>query len=175
VNWHEADAYATWVGKRLPSLLELEYATRGGSAYRSWSGAATDLKLADQVHFGQRNAGPLPRESATGDVTPGGIRALSGNVREWTATPRDTELWRFSRRNEPAFRALVQYPWSESAHGKALFYFAIGGSFATDHADFHLASTPRVTAAEDDLGFRCAADLASAEAAVELGRFSFAR
>jgi formylglycine-generating enzyme required for sulfatase activity len=70
VTWDEASAYARWAGKRLPSIVEWEYAVRGGSDYR--------------VHAGSAGAA----NGAVRDVTPDtGLARLCGGVSEWTATP----------------------------------------------------------------------------------------
>lgn len=59
VSWAEACAYARWQGKRLPTLVEWEYAVRGGRSYRRAS-----------------------------DGQASGTRGLCDELLEWTATPR---------------------------------------------------------------------------------------
>jgi formylglycine-generating enzyme required for sulfatase activity len=88
VTLEEARAYATWVGKRLPTLIEWEYVVRGGDAYRPYSCAVKGQELdASQFNVdlrieGDRTAWPV-REGC--DVTPEGVRNLCSNVSEWTA------------------------------------------------------------------------------------------
>jgi iron(II)-dependent oxidoreductase len=72
VCWFEADAYARWAGRRLPTEAEWELAARGADATLS----NTDW----------RGAGPVDaRAFAAGDAA-SGCRQVLGNVWEWTAT-----------------------------------------------------------------------------------------
>lgn len=111
VTLHEAQAYAAWIGKRLPTAQEWMYAARGptGRYFPTDMPGQGAPRLgvnfrdhADSVSAGYMNAsspdarevflrfasptrGPLP-EVARDDRTPEGLLFMYGNVREWTET-----------------------------------------------------------------------------------------
>jgi iron(II)-dependent oxidoreductase len=72
VDWNQADAFARWTGKRLPSELEWEAATRG---------ADRDRANLDHLAFGCAPAGAYA--DACADC--GAVQML-GDVWEWTAS-----------------------------------------------------------------------------------------
>ena len=76
VSWYEARAYARFVGKELPTVIE-------------WNSAAIPAAARWVVPHGRyESAGPVKGGDPRG-VSPRGVYDLAGNVREWTVNARE--------------------------------------------------------------------------------------
>jgi formylglycine-generating enzyme required for sulfatase activity len=85
VDWEQADAFCRWVGKRLPSENEWEYAARGtpGRKY-PWGNEESGGEAC--LNRSNPRLGTCPVGGFPDDVTPLGILDMTGNVWEWTST-----------------------------------------------------------------------------------------
>ncbi|MFJ9038905.1 ergothioneine biosynthesis protein EgtB [Streptomyces sp. NPDC102406] len=124
VSWYEADAYARWAGRRLPTEAEWEKAARfdpvsGRSTRYPWGDADP---TPEHANLGQRHLRPAPVGSYPLGVSPLGVRQLIGDVWEWTAS------------DFLPYPGFVAYPYREYSE---VFFgpdhkVLRGGSFAVD-------------------------------------------
>lgn len=90
VTWHDARAYCAWIGGRLPSEIEWEYAARGeeGRVY-PW-GATFVAKRANSADGIDGYPHALAPVTAFAEgASPFGVLNLAGNAAEWTADVYD--------------------------------------------------------------------------------------
>jgi iron(II)-dependent oxidoreductase len=121
VSWFEADAFARWAGKRLPTEAEWEYAASAapGTAKREFpwgSGTSSDHACHALRHWSPRPVGSHP----AGDTLLG-LSDMAGNVWEWTSS-------RFLP--YPGFQAFPYDGYSKD-HMKGEHFVCRGGSWAT--------------------------------------------
>jgi iron(II)-dependent oxidoreductase len=81
VSFFDADKYAKWAGKRMPTEAEWEYAARGGLVDKNFpTGDQNDSTL---VNFGKKYKGIIKVGSLRANNF--GLFDMAGNVWEWTS------------------------------------------------------------------------------------------
>ena len=126
VSYWEAEAYARWAGRRLPTEAEWEKAARwdpgtGRSRRFPWG---DEEPTARHANLGGTSMRPAPVGSYPDGASPLGVRQLIGDVWEWTSS----DFLPY-----PGFRAFPYREYSEVFFGSEQKVLR-GGSWATDAA-----------------------------------------
>lgn len=97
VSWYAAMAYASWVGKRLPTEAEWEYAARGGLAGKRFPWG--DVIDTGKVNYDQN----VNDTTAVGTYPPNqyGLYDMTGNVDEWCLDEYNEDFYSSSPRQNP--------------------------------------------------------------------------
>lgn len=144
VDWHDADAFCKWKGKRLPTEAEWEKAARGVDGRRFPWGDEFDIK---KVNTSGEYKGITPGGSFPHGASPYGLFDMAGNVWEWTSD------W---------YKRFPGNTYDDPDYGET-FKVAKGGAWGgTGHysVTVYVRSAYRAVASPtntyNDVGFRCA-------------------
>ena len=154
VSWYAAMAYAGWVGKRLPTEAEWEYAARDGLSGKKYS-------WGDVFDSGKANFGNIVGDTtAVGKYPPNGygLYDMTGNVYEWCLDEYNKDFY-FTSPHENPLSGANSVDWIINNFTSIKPNRVLrGGSWNSDPRYLRVAfrrwNKPSFTS--ENFGFRCA-------------------
>jgi formylglycine-generating enzyme required for sulfatase activity len=163
VSFEDAQAFARWAGKRLPTAAEWEQAARGlnGLVFPWGNDFRPGLANIPQSAAEARTASLSPAESNLPGASPCGALNMVGNVWEWVNTPAAPPQGGEFAAYREMFRDLTPAlspaePYYQVRGGSYRFYIPLEQAPALVHDSSPVPARAR----KPDIGFRCAKDAA---------------
>ena len=126
ISWIDANEYAKWAGKRLPTEAEWECAARGGKAEKDFPDGSLFNPEKEGINYGQSAKGTIK----VGCYNPNsyGLYDMAGNVWEWVADWYSQSYYQRSSFNDPKgpkkgrFRVIRGGSWHSGAYCTQVHY-----------------------------------------------------
>lgn len=156
IRWHGAAAYCEWVGGRLPTEAEWEYAAKGNTPQLyPWGDEPPDETRAvfGATDIGFRYTVQIePIDGLPDGASPFDVYGMAGGVSEWVADAYAADFYANSPAENPA----------NITDATAERYVVRGGAWNSPTEDLRTTARQPLSPLENDkaVGFRCAFDVA---------------
>jgi sulfatase modifying factor 1 len=103
VSWHDANAYAAWCNKSLPTEAQWEKAARAGGTgdVYPWGHSQPESELTNWMQAGRKSEPPPTAPATLSKPNAYGLHHMTGNVWQWCADWYGEDYYSLSSQHNP--------------------------------------------------------------------------